>query len=343
MRQLLADRRELLSDHLKSFFANKRAHWSRLNEWGRDSLDRLERSVLRGKMVRGSLVLWAAQAYGAAPEDALPAAAAMELLQAALLVHDDVMDEDDVRRGLPSMHAQYRSLGSRRGLARPDHFGLSMAVCVGDLALFLAHEFLAKAGDASLVSLFCERSSVVGLGQMQDVFWGMGEELPSQEAILSMYAHKTSNYTFCLPLLLGARLAGAPAPDLEALDDLGLALGKLFQLRDDELGLYGGDSLGKSVGLDLVSGKKTLHYSLLLSLASADERSRLRAIQESGVLDEGSLSFARSLLEKYDVRSLVRSQADVLFAAAESFIDALSVGDKAFLGSLLRFVLERDA
>lgn len=344
VKALLTEKKQVITAYLKDFFAEKKSRWNRLNEWGPDVLDRLEEFMSKGKMVRGAFVLWTAQSLGAKEEDALPAAAAMEFLQAALLVHDDIMDEDELRRGLMSVHKQYRHLGFDRGLERADHFGVSMGVCVGDLALFLAYEVLARTGDATLISLFSEKSAVVGLGQMQDVYWGMSPHVPDQDAIVSMYEHKTATYTFCLPFLLGARVAKKNGELVERLDDLGKLMGKLFQIKDDELGLYGSDKeLGKSIGIDLVTGKKTLHYTTLLSLASGEEQERLRTLQVSDTVSDDDFSFAHGLLEKYDVRSLVGQQVDVLLSAAESLIEGLEVpaAGKELLRSLLQYILER--
>lgn len=342
----LAEKKGRIAASLDSFFARKRKEWSVINRWGPDLLDRLLAYTKQGKMLRGALVLWTASLYGK-EHDALEAAAALELLQSALLIHDDVMDEDDLRRGKPTMHMQYEALGMREGIARADHYGVSMAVCAGDAALFLAYELLSHVRMKSherLSRSFSEMVAIVGLGQMQDVHFGASAQVPSQEDILSMYEHKTATYTFSLPLLLGAIIGGAQEEDLAAFDELGKVLGKIFQLKDDELGLFStADSLGKSVGIDIVAGKKTVLYALLLESATPAERERLRMLQSSQALDECSLSFVRGLLEKYSLRAAVHERVASLALEARRLIANLPLpaSGKVFFERLLAFNLSR--
>lgn len=344
----LKGKRELISARLSAFFDEKRVSWSLLNRWGPDSLDRLLEYTLRGKMLRGALVLWTASFFGKDDDDALEVACAIELVQSALLIHDDIMDRDALRRGLPSLHKQYESLGAAEGVVDPVHFGVSQAICLGDLSLFLAYELVSRAKvsrPASLSRLFSELVGVVGLGQMQDVYFGHAVKVPSEEDILSMYEHKTATYTFSLPFLLGALIGGVANGDLAAFDDFGKLLGKIFQLKDDELGLFSSDAqLGKTVGIDILTGKKTVFYALLVESMSVQERDCLKRVQSSGVVDESSLSFVRGLLEKYSLRVLVERKIAVLAADARRSLAVLPLPDqgKSFLESLLVYNLERE-
>lgn len=338
LEHVLEEKKVVITSFLDGFFAGKMVGWEKINRWGPDGLVRLASFVKKGKMLRGALVLLTAEMLGVPEDKSLPAAAAMELLQASLLVHDDIMDEDALRRGDSSLHKQYESLGVEEGVERADHFGMSMGVCFGDASLFLAYEVLAECNDASLIQLFSELAAIVGMGQMQDVFWGQHRAVPSDEDILAMYEHKTAMYTFCLPFLLATRISGRDelAPSF---DSLGKLLGKLFQIKDDELGLYGDDWLGKPVGSDVLMGKKTIYYSLLLSLASAEEKESLRLLQVADELSEDAMVFVKVLLEKYAVRSLVAKDVGVLVSAATSLIDGLEIADewKLFLHSLIVF------
>ena len=341
----LSEKKEVIASFLKSFFAQKRTSWSKLNRWGPDTIDRLEAFTLNGKMLRGALVLWTASFFGKSEEDALEVAAAVELLQSSLLIHDDIMDEDVLRRNLPSIHKQFEQVGVKEDISRPDHFGVSMALCAGDISLFLAYELLSFAKveyPEKLASLFSELVAVVGLGQMQDVYFGHASDIPVEEDILAMYEHKTATYTFCLPLLLGAAVGGAKEDQLPLFNDLGVLMGKIFQLKDDELGLFSSDSaLGKTVGIDIMLGKKTVFYALLLKAISVDERTKLTEMQSASSTD--ALPFIQSLLQKYSLQSLVTTKMEELATASRSIISTLPISKegKQFLLELLNFNLQR--
>jgi geranylgeranyl diphosphate synthase type I len=344
VKTLLKEKKEHILTYATTFFAEKKEDWKQTNEWGPDSLNRLLTFIQEGKMVRGSFVLWTAELLGKKEEDALPVALAMECLQAALLAHDDIMDDDVLRRGMPTLHEQYAQLSQTRPIEQKKHFGVSMAICVGDLALFLAYELLAKTNDAQLIGTFSKHISLVGLGQMQDVYWGMSTIVPEAEDILRMYEQKTAVYTFSLPFLLGGQLAGANPQLQEDLDMLGKLMGKLFQIKDDELGLYSDDdTLGKTTGLDILSAKKTLHYVLLLSRMSKEEQERLLRIQQQQTFLAGDKAFVAEILVRHDIQQTIQTQVDDLLAQARKLIATMNLPTKGkeLLELLLLFILER--
>jgi len=344
VKTLLKEKKEHILDYATTFFAEKKADWNDTNEWGIDSVDRLLTFIQEGKMVRGSFVLWTAELLGREEKEALPVALAMECLQAALLAHDDIMDDDVIRRGMPTLHEQYKQFAQTRPIEQKKHFGTSMAICVGDLALFLAYELLAKTNDAQLTALFSKHIALVGLGQMQDVYWGMSETIPSQDEILRMYEQKTAVYTFSLPFMLGAKLANATPQLHEQLDALGKLMGKLFQIKDDELGLFSDDeTLGKTIGIDILTGKKTLHYILLLSKITLQEKEQLRHIQQQKQFLPGDKDFINELLEKYLIQATIQQQVDDLLAQARELIGTMNVAPKGkqLLELLLLFIMER--
>lgn len=341
----LQARKERISAFLVEFFDHKRDHWQDLNRWGPDVIDRLEKYTLKGKMLRGALILWMVSFYGKDESEALEAAAAVELIQSALLIHDDIMDQDVVRRGVKSLHKQYEALAFDESLVDPAHFGISQAICIGDISLFFAYDLLSRAHvqySAQLSGLFSELVAIVGLGQMQDVYFGHAKKMPSQEDILRMYEHKTATYTFSLPLMLGAIIGGVDDDGLPLFDELGKFMGKIFQLKDDELGLFGED-LGKSLGIDIVSGKKTVFYSLLFESMSFEEKECFASLQGLDALDDRSLSFVRSMLMKYSLQDIVSEKMAVLAGEARVAIAALPLPDdgKSFLLQLLDFNLRR--
>ncbi|MGZ5496539.1 MAG: polyprenyl synthetase family protein, partial [Candidatus Aminicenantales bacterium] len=133
-----------LRDDVTAFLASKRGDVSRLRPWGPDVLQRLRTFTLKGKMIRGGLVaLGCDMAGGRAGAAAVRAGTALELIQSGLLIHDDIMDRDARRRGAPSIHEQYTLLAESPGTPEAAHFGTSMAICAGEISIFLAFEALA--------------------------------------------------------------------------------------------------------------------------------------------------------------------------------------------------------
>ncbi len=231
-------------------------------------LEELTGLVAGGKRIRPSFCYWAFRAYGGPDSDEIVAAASsLELLQACALVHDDVMDASDTRRGRPSAHKAFAALHRDRGwTGDPDGFGTSAAVLLGDLALSWCDELLTRCGlpdpvvDRGRPAFDRMRSEVVA-GQYLDIVLQARADGGVADA-LQVVTYKTVRYTVEGPLQLGAALAGSPEPP--GLSAFGVPLGEAFQLRDDLLGVYGDPAVtGKPAGDDLREGKR----SVLLAVA----------------------------------------------------------------------------
>jgi geranylgeranyl diphosphate synthase type I len=215
--------KSLIDAYLLRFLDSKKESFSQVNDFGPDIIDRIKKMAVAGKTIRGSLVLLSYCFTNEKPsEEAIKAAVAMELFQTALVIHDDIMDKDKVRRGLPTMHMQYKSD--------------ALAMCVGDVLFFLAFELLGSMKtDATtlgrMIRLAGREYQAVGIAQMEDV----SGKAKSKERMLSLYTYKTARYTFALPLMLGAILAGTTKELLKYLESYGVSTGVIFQIRDDEL------------------------------------------------------------------------------------------------------------
>jgi geranylgeranyl diphosphate synthase type I len=274
----------------------------------------------------------------------------MELFHSGLLVHDDIMDRDLVRRGQPSIFQQYEGIAAREGHADPAHVGEALGICAGDVACFMAFELLARArmpaGTLCGVLELCARElSAVGIAQMQDVSWGASRSGVDVDDILSMYTHKTGRYSFSLPLLAGAMVAHAPGDLRGKLSAFGESIGTLFQIRDDELGLFGDErELGKPVGSDIREGKKTMLFSLVMAAAGTDERRRLGAIFGNPRASAADIEYVRGLASSADVQARAGGIAAGLTEKALSAIGAIDSGtpeDRAALRGLLDFTTAR--
>lgn len=339
-----------ISTFLDRFLAENAGAATAAGPWGRDLTGRLAEFVGRGKLVRGGLVFLGWESTGHRTSTATArAAGAVELAQSALLVHDDIMDRDRLRRGKPSVHRQYALLAGRRHVSDPERFGQGMGICAGDIAFFLAFEVLAGLrvrSDRLAASIrYLSREFVlVGLGQMQDFHAGLSSWALNEGAILELYRLKTARYSFSVPLSLGCLLAGGSGRLRARLEAYGEALGLLFQLKDDELGLFGDEEkLGKPVGSDLRQGKQTLLHLLLTGRATAAERRWLASAWGNPAATDRDIDRARALAERYGIRDEIRIRLDRYAASAGKAIRLLPLDQarrRVFEG-LLEYSLTR--
>ena len=342
--------KKLLMADLDEFLSAKRKDMSGLKPWGGDVVRRLARFTRKGKMIRGGLVsLGWEMAGGKASRAAIRAGTAFELIQSGLLIHDDVMDRDARRRGAPSVHEQYARLAESAGIDDPAHFGTSLAVCAGEIAIFLAFEALAglpglRSRAAAVQRLFAAEFGLVGLGQMRDIEAGSAGRPLREREVLELYRHKTARYSFALPLVAGWTLAGGRASVRARLEGLGEDLGLVFQLKDDELGLFGDEKLlGKPVGSDIRQGKKTLYYSGLMDRAAGADRDTVTAVFGRPDASEADIVRIRGLVERLGIKEEVRRVMERHARRAEKAIRALPVAarHREILQSLLAYSLSR--
>ncbi len=324
----LSDSRRELREFTSEYLRRKRRELERIGRWGTDVSDRLLEFTNSGKMIRGSLVLLGADLFGR-PRDGeeLKVAAAVELMQSSLLVHDDIMDRDEMRRGMASVYSQYSRLGRSQDLPDPSHFGESMGICAGDVAIFTAFELLGELdvpAMPSIISLCSKEMTYVGVAQMQDVFLGQSEAAVDEGDVYLLYLYKTGRYTFSLPLMLGSLLAGAPDRTVDAMARLGERLGVVFQMKDDEIGLFGeSDEIGKPCGTDIKEGKKTLFHLHLMRSASDEQRARLQTILGNRLIGKDEVDYVRSLIVDLGVRDRLAAEMVRLADEAHGIADGL--------------------
>ena len=271
-----------------------------------------------GKRLRAQLCAagWLAAGHDRAAEAVVLAGSALELFQATALVHDDVMDGSATRRGLPAAHRRFAGHhASNAWLGDADSYGTAAAIVLGDLLLALSAMELERARDhvppdagRRAREIYDVMTAEVALGQYLDI---RSQDLPwradgaERPRALQVVRHKSARYSVEHPLLLGAALGGGDDDLLSALSAVGLPLGEAFQLRDDELGVFGDPAVtGKPAGDDLREGKRTALVALTAArvdpVARADLRRRLgradlgaaevvhlqEVILESGALEE---------------------------------------------------------
>ncbi|WP_424217127.1 polyprenyl synthetase family protein (plasmid) [Streptomyces sp. BI20] len=261
------------------------------------------------------------------PPPVVRAAASLELFHAFALVHDDVMDDSDTRRGRPTLH---RALapggpdGPRTGAEA--RIGVGKAVLLGDLAMVWSDEIFHSSGldPAQLAAvrpvLDAMRTEIVG-GQYLDVMTA-NDPRASVETALDVIRHKTAKYTVERPLHLGAMLAGAEPSLLDELSSYALPLGEAFQLRDDLLGVFGDPEVtGKSRLDDLREGKHTVLVALARRDATPAHRRRLSRLLGRPDLDETLAEEVREILTACGARRTVEDMIDRRRRQALSLLD----------------------
>jgi geranylgeranyl diphosphate synthase type I len=330
-------KKPLIARELRRMLESRGAELGHINGWGPDMVARFVAFCLKGKMIRGGLLVlgWEMHAgrHGSsrAPREVLQAAAAIEVLHSSLLIHDDIMDNDRLRRGERTIFAQYEQAGRRVRATNPSAFGRSMGTCVGDAGYFIAVDALARltlaAGrTASLIALVSRELTYVAVAQMQDLAFAAAPRIPSRDEVLSLYLYKTARYTFSLPLMAGALMAGASAELQRKLGDLGERLGVIFQVRDDEMGIFGSEKqTGKPVGSDIREGKKTLLYLELLRRAQGSRRRELTSLFGKTDVTPAQSRKVREAIETLGARRTMQELAEGLAEEARSIISSLSL------------------
>lgn len=256
-----------------------------------------------GKYLRPALLLATYAGLGGQEDQAVaPVAASMEMLHLAMLIHDDILDKDEVRRGKLNLAGMRRAELEAMPLKRRqvNSHVLAAALLGGDLALASAYDLVSRAPLPAHHRLACLdlvtraiRTTIAG--ELLDMY---GELVPPEQANALLVAElKTAAYSCVVPLLAGAQLAGADPTMVSHLERLGVSLGVSFQLTDDDLGVFGDpDKTGKSVLSDLRAGKRTELMRLAFHYADDAQREVLSASVGNAELDEEGAALVREIL-----------------------------------------------
>ena len=279
-------------------------------------IDEIARLVQAGgKRLRPSFCYWGFRAAGAEGSRALVrASASLELLHTFAIVHDDIMDRSDERRGEPTVHVKH---------------GSEVALLVGDLALVLADDLLFASGFAPDVlqtafGAYSRMRQEVIAGQFLDV---RSSSSPDVDVDLArrIAVLKSGRYSVQEPLVIGAHLAGGDDGLIETLYEFGEPLGEAFQMRDDLLGLFGDrSSIGKSTDSDIREGKRHLLYAFTTEALSGDDRAFfLRRWGGGASLDDDEVERLRALVTTSGARARGEQHLAALETRARSILERL--------------------
>jgi geranylgeranyl diphosphate synthase, type II len=295
-----------------------------------------------GKALRPALCLSAGRVFGATPDDLMGIAVAIELLHNAFLVHDDIADGSEMRRGRPTLAATH---------------GMAAALNAGDGLAIVAGQVLRKATrrlDGDLADLVWHEFDTMAMrtleGQAIEVGWQLDnvDDLRPDD-YLELIMHKTCWYTTIHPLRVGALVGSGGKADLAPLVRFGFHFGAAFQIRDDLLNLIGEERMyGKEILGDLYEGKRTLPLMHLLSVAQGADRELVRDYMRRGRSERspGLVRTVRALMDEYGSITFTTEYAEGILLVAEeyfehAFTDAQPGPDLDFLRALVPYVWAR--
>jgi geranylgeranyl diphosphate synthase type II len=295
-----------------------------------------------GKAIRPALCLSAGRAFGASSDDLMGIAVAIELLHNAFLVHDDIADGSELRRGRPTLTAQH---------------GLAAALNAGDGLAIVAGQVLRKATrrlDRDLADLVMGEFDTMAMrtleGQAIEIGWQLDNvENLGPEDYLELIMHKTCWYTTIHPLRIGAMVGSGGTVELGPFVRFGFHFGAAFQIRDDLLNLVGDEqTYGKEILGDLYEGKRTLTLVHLMASAQGADRVLVRDYLRRGRAERSVdlVRTIRTLMDDYGSITFTREYAEGILVVAEeyfeqAFADATPGPDLDFLRSLVPYVWAR--
>jgi len=284
----------------------------------------IEYNLRGGKRIRPLAVIFAYKCFKDNNEKAvIDASICIELMQAYLLIHDDIIDNADLRRGKPSMHKIYSVDG--------DEFGKSMAILAGNLCSHYAYDGILesdfsdkeKIDAVKYIDWIAERENY---GQALDIIPGFDI---SEDEVMKIYELKTATYTMQGPLYLGAVLASAPKDMIEKLQDYGRNIGIAFQIQDDIIGIYGNiEETGKPNDSDIKEGKKTLLVVKALELAGENDRKFIIERYGNKDISKKEINRIRNIIKDCRALDYCRKKIKSLIDGGKESIAGLKLRDE---------------
>jgi geranylgeranyl diphosphate synthase type I len=318
-----------ISRILSEFIDTKQEQLTAVGEDLEPLFDAARSALTGGKRLRPAFAYWGWRAAGGSPspskaEPVLVAGAAIELVHASALTHDDVMDDSATRRGRPAAHREFaRQCAGRLSEQAAARFGHSAAILLGDLLLSWSDELLASSGLSAKALLrgrvyFDKLRTEVVAGQYLDVLAQTSDRSSAADA-MRVIRYKSAKYTIERPLQFGAALVNADSRLLAALSSYGVPLGEAFQLRDDVLGVFGEERLtGKPSGDDIREGKRTLLMARAFDKADPRQLEVLRSHVGHADIDPAGIEAVQAVLRDTGALGAVETVIAELTSAALS-------------------------
>lgn len=340
----LAQVRESIEAELAHFLSERTSYLESISSDLRPVAHSLSSFLLDGGKRLRPLFAYSAfvGAGGVIDKNIIRAISSLELLQACALIHDDLMDGSDTRRGKPSIHRHFETIHhSEQMEGFAERYGMAAAVLLGDLALVLSDQMLNSAGlDSaqmhSVLPVHDEMRVELMAGQFLDIH-EQTQKNTSVERSLTIARYKSGKYTIERPLHIGSSLAITDTKSRKSIDDAfsayGLPLGEAFQLRDDLLGVFGDPSVtGKPAGDDLREGKRTVLVAMTLENSSPSATAHFMDTFGSSELSVTDVETLREIITDSGARSRVEELID---SRTSSALEALGHGGINPIGQAL--------
>lgn len=334
-RDLSADFSQRLESMLSTFLAEQHEVISDIAPAAAEIVTAIGELTRGGKRLRPLFAFWGYLGAGGDPQatEIVRAGAALELFQAAALIHDDLIDRSDTRRGQPSMHRRFETLHRSSGWHRDaNRFGEAASILAGDLCLSLSEQLFATIQPMvpAARAIFDRMRAQVMAGQYLDVLeesagpsYGPADAVKRARTIVR---YKSAKYSVENPTLLGGALAGAPTALLEEYSRFALPLGEAFQLRDDVLGVFGDSEVtGKPTGGDLREGKRTEIIAHALTLASPTDQEFIQSRLGADDLRDEEVARLSALLESCGALAATEASIAELSEQGLTALDELTV------------------
>lgn len=327
----------------QSYFATKKKQAERVDPIAVASLDILKNYMAGGKKIRGALTVLGYQLNGGKGfKEIIPISIAVEVFHSSLLIHDDFIDHDEVRRGKPTVHKLYAK-------GKNDHYGASMALVTADIGLFLSHQILSESkflpeGIKRAIFEFDRLAVNTGYGELLDIAFDYKNDL-TWDDVKKVRIYKTAHYTFVLPLTVGAILSGADNKKLAAIERYGEPVGLAFQIQDDILGVFGdAEVMGKSTESDIREGKRTFLYLKTIELSGKKEKDYLKKYYGSSRLTPQQINKIKKIMESSGAKDFCQEFAKDLVEKGKKNIPLLSRDKKSqrILSELADYMISRD-
>jgi len=286
-----------------------------------------------GKRLRPYMVIRSCQILGGKVSNAMPAASAVEMVHNFTLVHDDIMDNDEMRHGVPTTHRKY---------------GMPIAILAGDVLFSKAYQVisdtkLSPTATTHLISRLAKACVDVCEGQLLDVKMAEEKKIPTQSQYITMIGKKTAAL-FDVSCAMGAICATNKEKDISNLSAFGRNLGIAFQITDDLIGVMGDPKITKKpVGNDLREGKKSLPILMAIKLAKGKDKKIILKTFGNSKISKNDLNKAVDVIRSLGIEASVRKQALKYAEKAEKSLSKYPGSAKTELIALLDFVVKRSA
>jgi geranylgeranyl diphosphate synthase type I len=352
--ELLKIYKKRLDAELKKYFSVK-LQQARKNDTLAEAAVKMiaDFTLAAGKRIRPALVYYGYLACGGRDgKKIVEASMGIELTHSYLLIHDDIVDRDAMRHGIPTVHEKYKKIGRRISFRKnEEHFGNSMAILTGDMASAMANEiiFNSRFKPETILRALNKLQEIVYTivpGEMLDVVMEMRGTTTEKE-VLKMYEGKTSSYSFEGPLHLGCLLAGKKDEEkLKNFSAYALPVGVAFQIRDDIIGLFGNEKkIGKPVGSDVIEGKQTLLVVKAKELGNKKQKEIIKKYLGKKDFKKQELEEFRQVIVESGALEYAENLADRLVAKALEALSKIDIKNqeaKMFLRGMAEYMVKRE-